>query len=103
MSSQLAQSQLAHSPAGSSPPSPASGARHGRELLQRLREHPPEIWYGGERVAEPLEHPAFRNGMQTLARLYDLQWEHADVMLFDAPGGRKANRSFMIPRTQEEL
>ena len=40
----------------------------------------------------------------TLARLYDLQWQHADKTLFDSPSsGRKVARSFMLPKTHEEL
>jgi len=84
-------------------PSPG-GARRGAQILDRLREHPPNIWYRGERVRDVTAHPAFRGGVGTLARLYDLQWEHAEKMLFDSPSsGRKVGRSFMLPATREEL
>ncbi len=49
-------------------------------------------------------HPAFRNGVRSLAALYDLQWKQPDVMLYDSPTtGNKVGRSFMIPKTQEDL
>jgi 4-hydroxyphenylacetate 3-monooxygenase len=80
------------------------GARRGAQVLERLRQHPPNIWYRGEEVQDVTSHPAFRGGAGTLARLYDLQWEHADKMLFDSPSsGRKVGRSFMLPTTREEL
>ena len=51
-----------------------------------------------------LAGPALRGGVQTLAKLYDLQWEKADVTLFDSPtSGHKVARSFMMPKTHAEL
>ena len=82
----------------------ASGARRGSQVLQRLRERAPAIWYAGEPVKDVTTHPALRGGVETLARLYDLQWEHPEVTLYASPtSGRKVARSFMIPRTHEEL
>ena len=81
-----------------------NGARRGAEVLQRLRENPPTIWYRGEQVHDVTTHPALRGGVATLAQLYDLQWEHADRTLFDSPSsGRKVARSFMLPKTHQEL
>ncbi|HLB45884.1 MAG TPA: 4-hydroxyphenylacetate 3-hydroxylase N-terminal domain-containing protein, partial [Anaerolineales bacterium] len=80
------------------------GARKGEQVIQKLREASPEIWYGGERVKDVTTHPALKNGVKSLAELYDLQWEQPDVMLFDSPTtGQKVGRSHMIPRTREEL
>ncbi|MGO9514812.1 MAG: 4-hydroxyphenylacetate 3-monooxygenase, oxygenase component [Steroidobacteraceae bacterium] len=80
------------------------GARRGAQVLERLRENPPTMWYRGEQVRDVTAHPALRGGVGTLARLYDLQWEHADKTLFDSPSsGRKVARSFMLPKTREEL
>ena len=81
-----------------------SGARRGEQLLRKLRQDSPEIWHGGERVKDVTTHPAFKNGVQSLAALYDLQWKQPDVMLYDSPTtGNKVGRSFMIPHTQDEL
>ncbi len=80
------------------------GARKGEQVIQKLREASPEIWYGGERVKDVTTHPALKNGVHSLAGLYDLQWGQPDVMLFDSPAtGQKVGRSHMIPRTREEL
>ncbi|HEY4613753.1 MAG TPA: 4-hydroxyphenylacetate 3-monooxygenase, oxygenase component, partial [Bacteroidota bacterium] len=49
-------------------------------------------------------HPAFRNGVRSLAALYDLQWKQPDVMLYKSPmTGNTVGRSFLIPKTQDEL
>src|SRR5688572_30317232 len=80
------------------------GARRGEQVLQRLREQPPAIWYAGEQVKDVTTHPALCGGVATLAKLYDLQWQQPEVCLYDSPTtGNKVARSFMMPRTHEEL
>jgi 4-hydroxyphenylacetate 3-monooxygenase len=80
------------------------GARRGEQVLRRLREQPPTIWYRGKQVKDVTTHPALKGGVATLAKLYDLQWEKPDVSLYDSPSsGRKVARSFMMPKTHEEL
>ncbi len=80
------------------------GARRGEQLLRKLREDSPEIWYAGEHVKDVTTHPAFRSGVHSLAALYDLQWKQPDVMLYDSPTtSNKVGRSFLIPTAQEEL
>jgi 4-hydroxyphenylacetate 3-monooxygenase len=80
------------------------GARRGADVLRRLRERPPILWYGGRLVEDATAHPALRAGAATLAALYDLQWQHADVCLYDSPtSGAKVARSFLPPTTLEEV
>jgi 4-hydroxyphenylacetate 3-monooxygenase len=87
-----------------SQPALRGGARHGRDVLQRLRDRPPNLWYGGELVRDVTTHPALRGGVATLAALYDLQWERPPITLYDSPSsGRKVSRAFMMPRTHAEL
>jgi 4-hydroxyphenylacetate 3-monooxygenase len=83
---------------------PQSGARRGADVLRRLRERPPALWYRGELVADVTVHPAFRGGVATLAELYDLQWKRADECLFDSPAsGSKVARSFQIARSSADI
>lgn len=80
------------------------GARHGKDVLQRLREQPIELWHRGRRVADLTREAGLAGGVATLAELYDVQWQAPETMLFDSPTtGNKVGRSFMIPRTQDEL
>jgi aromatic ring hydroxylase len=43
------------------------GARRGTQVLERLRERPPALWYAGEQVDDVTSHPAFYGGVRTLA------------------------------------
>ena len=82
----------------------APGARRGAQVLQRLREQPPAIWYQGQQVKDVTTHPALQAGVHTLAGLYDLQWQHSAETLFASPStGKPVARSYMMPRTIEEL
>jgi 4-hydroxyphenylacetate 3-monooxygenase len=81
-----------------------TGARRGADVLARLRERPPALWYRGAPVVDVTTHEAFRGGVATLAELYDLQWQRADECLFDSPAtGLPVARSFQQPRTAAEL
>jgi 4-hydroxyphenylacetate 3-monooxygenase len=85
-------------------PARRAGARRGADVLNRLRERPPALWYRGERVVDVTTHAAFRRGVATLAELYDLQWSRADECLFVSPArGREVARSFQLPATPAEL
>src|SRR5215472_9900523 len=79
-------------------------ARHGKDVIEKLKTQPIEIWHRGRRVADVTSEPGLAGGVRSLAELYDLQWQYPDEMLFNSPDtGNKVGRSFMIPRTQEEL
>ncbi len=91
-------------PRSALPSTAATGARRGEQVLKRLRENPPNLWYAGGQVTDVTTHPALRGGVATLAGLYDLQWQQADKTLFTSPtSGRPVARSFMLPKTHEEL
>ena len=66
-----------------------SGARRGEDVLKRLKERPPNLWYRGEQVRDVTTHPAFAGGVRTLASLYDLQWKKADTCLYESPTSGK--------------
>ncbi|MBI5059346.1 4-hydroxyphenylacetate 3-monooxygenase, oxygenase component [candidate division KSB1 bacterium] len=78
-------------------------ARKGADVIKRLREQPPTIFHCGEQVKDVTTHPAFDGGVRSLAALYDLQWANEDEMLFTNDRGVKVGRSFMIPKTKDEL
>ena len=84
---------------------PATGARTGEQLLDGLRQGGREIWLRGERISHPLEHPELRDGAMSLARVFDLQHEHASEMLAPSPGDsrRLVNITHLIPREREDL
>ena len=79
-------------------------ARTGEQFLDGLRGDAREIWLNGEKITHPLEHPALEAAARTMARVYDLQHEHADEMLAPAPDtGALVNVTHLIPRSKEDL
>ena len=67
-------------------------ARTGEQFLDGLRGDAREIWLNGEKITHPLEHPALEAAARSMARVYDLQHEHADEMLAPAPDDRRARQ-----------
>ena len=79
------------------------GARTGKQFLEGLRK-PREIWVGDDKVDDVVSHPAFAGAAQTLAQIFDLQHEAADVCLMPDPEtGEPINVSHMIPRSRADL
>jgi 4-hydroxyphenylacetate 3-monooxygenase len=40
------------------------GARRGEQVIQRLKEQPPEIWHRGIKVSDITTEPGFANGVR---------------------------------------
>jgi len=81
-------------------------ARTGTAYIAGLRERPPELHMNGERVKDVTNHAGLRHGVQTLARLYDMQHDPAlrDEMTYVSPTtGEQVGLSFITPRTHEDL
>jgi 4-hydroxyphenylacetate 3-monooxygenase len=81
-------------------------ARTGAQFLQGLREHPRDLWIDGERVADPVEHPAFRNLLRSVAALYEMQHDPAirGEMTYVSPTtGDPVGLSFLMPHTEDDL
>jgi 4-hydroxyphenylacetate 3-monooxygenase len=63
------------------------------------------VFYRGEQI-DVTTHPATAGGINTIARLYDQQFDPAyrDILTYERPeDGARATISFMIPRTKEDL
>ena len=81
-------------------------ARTGDAYIKGLREQAAEVYIHGERVADVTTHPALRNGVRTLARLYDMQHEPAlrNEMTYASPtSGERVGLSFIMPKSHEDL
>jgi 4-hydroxyphenylacetate 3-monooxygenase len=81
-------------------------ARTGQDYITGLQERPPEVWIGGERVADVTTHPALRNGVRSIAALYDMQYhpDLKDEMTYVSPTtGDPVGLSFIIPRRQQDV
>jgi len=81
-------------------------ARTGAQFLQGLRDRPRDLWIEGQRVADPVDHPAFRNVRPQHRALYDMQHDPAlrDEMTYVSPAtGDRVGLSFLMPRTHDDL
>src|SRR5438093_13496044 len=79
--------------------------RRGDEYVRGLRDGR-TVLLSGERVADVTTHPAFAAGIRTIAELYDIAHDPAnrELMTFPSPrDGRPLNKSFLIPRTRDDL
>src|SRR5918992_3523937 len=79
--------------------------RSGEAYVRGLRDGR-TVLLNGERVADVTMHPAFAAGIRTVAELYDLSHDPAnrEVMAYASPrDGRPINKSWLVPRTREDL
>src|SRR6059058_5790012 len=76
----------------------------GEEYLESLRDGR-EIWIYGERVKDVTTHPAFRNTVRMMARLYDALHDDRKSVLCcetDTGSGGYTHKFFKAPRNTEE-
>jgi 4-hydroxyphenylacetate 3-monooxygenase len=78
----------------------------GDEYLESLRDGR-EIWIYGERVKDVTTHPAFRNTVRMIARLYDALHDPARKDILTAPtdtgSGGYTHKFYRAPRSAEEM
>src|SRR6202034_2204020 len=78
----------------------------GAEYIASLKDER-EVYINGERVKDVTTHPAFRNSVRSLARLYDALHDPKtqDVLTCptDTGSGGFTHRYFRVARSPEEL
>src|SRR5713226_2198432 len=80
--------------------------RTGQEYITGLKERPREVWIDGQRVQDVTTHPALRNGVKSVAALYDMQNdpELREEMTYASPTtGHPVGLSFLVPQTIQDL
>jgi 4-hydroxyphenylacetate 3-monooxygenase oxygenase component len=83
----------------------ALGAMTGARYIASLKDNR-EVWIDGERVRDVTIHPAFKDMIGELARVYDLQNSapYRDEMTFvDEESGVRTSISWLLPRSAEDL
>ena len=81
-------------------------ARTGAEFKKGLKEQGPQLFMDGQRVKDVTTQPGLRNGVDTLAQLYDMQHEPAlrDEMTYVSPTtGDRVGLSFITPHSSQDL
>ena len=78
-------------------------ARTAAEFLRGLRDNR-HLWLGGQRVTDPMEHPALRGAAQSIAAVYDLHHQSpGDCLMPDPQTGEPIAVSHIIPHCKEDL
>ena len=80
--------------------------RTGAEYIRGLKERPRDIRINGEKVTDVTTYPGFRNGMLSIAALYDLQNDPdtLDEMTYISPTtGDRVGMSFLMPTSTEDV
>jgi 4-hydroxyphenylacetate 3-monooxygenase len=83
----------------------ALGPMTGRCYIESLKDGR-EVWIDGARVADVTTHPAFKDMIAELARVYDLQnsARYRDEMTcLDPATGERIGVSWLLPRSAEDL
>ncbi|MBU5213196.1 MULTISPECIES: 4-hydroxyphenylacetate 3-monooxygenase, oxygenase component [Heyndrickxia] len=79
-------------------------AKTGKQYIERLQKANNNVYIHGERVKDVTAHPAFKNVIQSMAKLYDLQYEKADKMLYTSPSsGEQVGMTFLQPKSIDDL
>ena len=81
-------------------------ARTGAQYIAGPRDRAVEAYVSGERVKDVTTHPGMSNGVQSVARLYDLQHDGAaeSQITFESPtSGDPVGLSFVTPKTPDDL
>jgi len=79
--------------------------RTGAEYLRSLQDGR-QVYVDGDRVADVVRHPAFREAARSIARLYDIAAapENRELMTFPSPEtGLPVLRAYQIPKTHADL
>ncbi|MFB4158996.1 4-hydroxyphenylacetate 3-monooxygenase, oxygenase component [Geomicrobium sp. JSM 1781026] len=79
-------------------------AKTGMQYKQRLKNAKNNVFIHGERVDDPTSHRATKNVVNSMAKLYDLQYEKPDRMLYTSPtSGKSVGMSFLRPESVDDI
>ncbi len=76
--------------------------RSGDDYIRALKDGR-RVYIGGERVDDVTEHPAFRNAVRSVARLYDAAVAAPEIFQYQEDNGEICNVIWKRPRTQDDL
>ena len=77
-----------------------TGEQHSASLRDGRR-----IYLNGALVEDPTTHPAYRNAVASVAKLYDFQSrpDNLELMTYATPTGGRANRIWQLPESYADL
>ncbi|MCZ6447847.1 MAG: 4-hydroxyphenylacetate 3-hydroxylase [Alphaproteobacteria bacterium] len=84
----------------------SGGLRSGEAYMEALKDDGRRVFIDGEEVGDVTTHPAFAEGVRSIANMYDIAFDPAnrEVMTYPSPAtGAPVNRSWQLPRSQDDL
>jgi 4-hydroxybutyryl-CoA dehydratase/vinylacetyl-CoA-Delta-isomerase len=76
----------------------------GADYIESLRGRNLKVWFLGERVPEPVDHPVIRPSIKAVARTYDLAAECPDLATaWSSLSGRRVNRFLHITESVDDV
>ena len=83
---------------------PAFPLRSGDEYIRSLRDRKLRVFFLGERVAEPVDHPVIRPSINAVARTYDLANEEPELAtVHSSLIGRRVNRFLHVTENVNDV
>jgi anthranilate 3-monooxygenase (FAD) / 4-hydroxyphenylacetate 3-monooxygenase len=82
------------------------GIRTGAQYIQALKSRSPEIWLEGRRVTDVVNEPVFKQPIQEIAKLYDMQHDpqyQDSITHICKETGERVNNAFLHPTSYEEM
>jgi 4-hydroxybutyryl-CoA dehydratase/vinylacetyl-CoA-Delta-isomerase len=77
---------------------------NGAEYIASLRGRGLEIYYLGERISEPVDHPVIRPSINAVARTYDLAVENPELATtWSSLSGRRVNRFLHVTESVDDV
>ncbi|MEI3605997.1 4-hydroxyphenylacetate 3-hydroxylase N-terminal domain-containing protein [Pseudogracilibacillus sp. SE30717A] len=80
--------------------------RTGEQYIDGIRNRKPEVWLGGKRIENVVDHPYFASSVKEVAKLYDMQYDpkHQDkITHICEENGKRIGNSFLNPTKPEHL
>ncbi len=76
----------------------------GADYIESLRGRGLKVWFMGERVVEPVDHPVIRPSVNAVARTYDLAIEDPEIAtVWSSLSGQRVNRFLHVTETVADV
>src|SRR5580700_7174166 len=83
---------------------PGSPIVTGADYIESLRGRNLKVYFMGEQIAEPVDHPVIRPSINAVARTYDLANEHPDLASAHSNlSNRRVNRFLHVTESVEDV
>lgn len=82
------------------------GIKTGEEYINRIKSRKPEVWLGGRVIEDIYNEPIFKQPIQEIAKLYDIQHDpeyQDEITHICNETGERVNNAFLFPKTAEDL